>query len=225
MDSAYKNIIELKEYYIVKSSKTNKPYLDEYFNCYLYETTFEFDDFSKKFTDTYIETKPEHLTPATYMIEFYSYGINNIIVKQANKKEIKIPLENDPDIKKQYYNRETNRNLLRLKQTGEKRYLRELKDKDFFVPLYIEERNPMEYTQIKYSYAYFDKTSKYYLLFSTLQEFNNWNNEQNKKYQPLKMTLNSFEKIRKKNELLINPQTDKILLLNEQIKRTFLKKS
>lgn len=221
MEESNKNLLTIDTFCVIKSNKTNKPYLDNNFNCYLFALIDDAKNFTEKNKDTYYEN-PMNLTERIFINTFYSYGIKNIYVKQAHKEPIKIPLENDPDTEKLFFNTNLNRNLLRLKQTGEKKYLRNIKDELVYLPINIEARNKAEYTNLKYSYSLFNKI-KHFVIFSSIQEFDEWNNTQNNIFKPLKISFNNISRIRKKNSVIINPLSEKITLSDEQIKKTFSK--
>lgn len=215
MESTYINTLTLKEYHVIKSKKTSRPYVDINNGCYLFELRSEAENFTKQIKDTEFDNA-RYLKQAVFCTEFYSYGIDEIHVKGARQKEIVIPLSAN-DVARQFYNRETIRSLLRLKQTGKKQYLYELKNAFFISPVIIDPRPEKQYPIMHYSYASTTNKNTYFILFTTIQEYNLWNKEQKESYKPLKIRLHQFRNIRKQNPVLINPMSDKIVLNDKQI--------
>lgn len=215
MKQEYINILTLKEYFLIMSTLTKKPYLDKNYGCYMFETRSDADAFTKEIQGTYYE-EARTFKQIHFCTEFYSYGITSIHVQERGKEIIIVPVEKE-DVRKQFYNADANKLIYRLKQTSEKQYLRKLNNVSFFAPVFIEKRLPKQHPSIHYCYATFTGNDVYYILFSTLQEFELWNKEQVRDWKPLEISLSKFSQIQKGKPVLINPIQDKLILTNQQI--------
>ena len=214
MEQKYVNLLTLTEYYLVSSTITDKPYIDEALNCYLFTKKSDAEAFSGELKDTKV------LDAKTYRLQFitelYGYGVKNIRVMTRESKFSNIPVEK-ADAAKQYANPETCRNLILLKQTLKKKYAKALKKGMFIAPILIDPRFEKRYPELHYSYATFDGNDRYYVLFTTLKEFEKWNAEQPQDWKPVEMQLYKVGRIRKNNSVLINPLSDKVILQDRQI--------
>lgn len=216
MEQEYIDLLTLNEYYLIMSAKTGKPYMDRDYSCYMFELHSDAETFCTEIPDT-ISAESKNYKQIEFCTGFYSYGIRNIKVFPRGKTCINIPLGIN-DVKKQFYNSEANGLVYRLKQTSEKKYLRELKNVPLFAPVLINPRLPKQYPDIHYCYATFSGSdSVYYILFTTLQEFEQWNKEQKENWRPLEVSLSKFQQIRNGKSILINPVKDKLILTDKQI--------
>ena len=149
---------------------------------------------------------------------FYNQGAKGILVfLRDTKKSIHIPLLEE-EVKSeytQYYNHETNGALNRVQQTSQKQYLTMLATGTFFTPVKIIPRSVGEYPYLHYSYATFKDPTPYFLLFSTLQEFDRWNGLQDILWQPMEITIDKFGRILGKQPVLINPLSNKLILTHK----------
>jgi hypothetical protein len=74
-----------------------------------------------------------------------------------------------------------------------------------------------------YSYAKFGSDTKYYVLFSKLSEFEEWNKTQSDEWKPMELDLRKFGRIRDESPVIINPLTDKLILDNKQLNTIYRK--
>ena len=210
------NLLTLKEYFLIISDITGKPYIDKDYGCYMFEVKSD----AKAFTDGIENTSFDDARTykqMTFCTEFYSYGISTIHVKsRANEEFVDIPVEKE-DAKKQFFNPEAHRMILRLQQTKQKQYLRGMGRLKFISPVLLDARLPKQYPGIHYSYATITQSDKYYILFSTIQELKQWNEEQENKWNSLEVTLETFGRVRKENPVFINPLSNKLILNDKQI--------
>lgn len=210
------NILTLREFFVIESTVTHKPYLDKDYGCYLFELKSEATDFINGVADTTFGNA-RTLTQVNFCTEFYQLGIQKINVKLRDKKNLVIPLERK-DVRRAYFNNDTNGLLLRLMETKQKKYLRELNGKPFLVPVIIDERQPRQYPNIHYPYIKMENEKNYFVLFSTLAEFTKWNEEQGNKYQSMELEIEKFSRVRKNSPVMINPLSDKLILTDTQLK-------
>lgn len=223
METEQESLLTLSPYYIVYSDITKKPYIDRNNSCYLFEVKFDAQNFANELGHASV-SESAYIKKTTSCTEFYSYGIEQIRIKtRKNKEFVNIKIKEE-DITKQFYNVLANRAICRLKQTNETKYLRELKGLPFFVPVLIDIRMPKQYPVIHYSYASFSGMDKYYLLFSTIQEFDKWNKDQENKWSPLGISLDTMGRIRGNDPVIINPIQDKLILTDRLIKTALTEK-
>lgn len=210
------DLINLREYYLIKSTATNKPYIDEKRCCYMFDASLEADTFISSHKNT---TKADRAfyREETFCTEFYKVGIRGICVRLAKENQwINISIEK-VNVRKQFYNAETNGTILLLKETSKKKYLRELQKSQFLVPVEIIHRRPGQCPSLHYCYAIARGNRQYYILFTTIQEFEQWSSSQKQEWEPLQMDLREFDRIRLKHDILINPLSDELVLTNQQI--------
>ena len=108
--------------------------------------------------------------------------------------------------------------ILRLKQTKKRKHLQELENVPFLAAIMLDDRKAGQYPSVHYCYAELSNGDIYYLLFTTLQEFETWNQTQENKFHPNQTCLQDFTRIRKGHPVLINPLSDKLILTHAQIK-------
>ena len=203
------NLLTLKEYYLVESLLTQKPFFDEKMRCYLFEIKSDASAFCKDMKNVKILDAKTYRT--LFVSELYGYGATSIRIKPRNGGFKDIAVDNDIKQRK-YLNPETCKNIIMLRQTSKKKYARNLKNGKFLSPVLIDPRYVKKYPEIHYSYATFNNDSRYYILFTTLEEFEDWNEEQPQDWKPVELQLHKVGRIRKKNSVLINPLSEKIVL-------------
>ena len=187
MEQEYINLLTINQFYMIYGSRTKKPYIDADGGCYLFEIKSAASDFSNQVEDTYVENAKAY-KQTEFCNEFYGLGTK------------------------------CNFAIQRLRQTRQKQYLRELKTRKFLTPAMVEPRAKAKCPIIKYCYAYVKDGEKMFILFSTLDEFNEWNEKKGKKiWKPLNIEFKNFDRIRKKNTVVINPLSDKLILSNAQV--------
>lgn len=215
MENEHINLLSLNNYILI-STKTNNIYMDENFMCYIFDKKSNANNFISSNKKNDIEVKLNKNNKAKNFCEYlYSIGFRNIIFSR-NGKRIDIPVEKSTNQIK-YNSPYTSAMLLRLKQTGEKKYLKGLNKSKFYTPVIIKDRKVKEHPSIKYSYASVNKNGKYYLLFSTVKEFDVWNNLQGNIWKPLEVDINNFDRIRTTNPILLDAASNKIVLTKELI--------
>lgn len=208
-------LLTTRSYYVVYSNITKKPYIDEEFSCYMIEDKEKKKEIAK---DTYIKNQPT-INSKILISSYYQYGIKGIKVLLKGKDVYEyIKIEKKDVLPKFYYNCFLNRNINMLKQTCKKKYLKEMYKAKYIAPVIIKRRKSGEYPKVQYIYATVKKNMEYYVLFSTVDEFEYWNKKQNLHCSPLQVHITDFDKIRKEHPVLINPSSDKLILTDEQIK-------
>lgn len=213
------NVLSIKSFYMLMSTATGRPYLSDANACYLFETKTDGEGFSEGTPGT-ILADARVLSPQEYMQGgFYGLGIEKIILKERAADFRTIPIEKADASLKQHYNPEAYRLLLRLKQTGDSKYLRKMKDLPFLAPTKIDKRLTGQYPSVHYSYADAGQKGSYYVLFVNIQEFDSWNQQNGGEWSPLAISLTDHQRIRGKNHVLINPLSEKLVLTQSQLYR------
>lgn len=214
MDKENTSLLTLPEYFLIESVLTKKPYFDEEARCYLFEKKSDAQAFSDEIKDTKI-AEPKHYR-LQFITELYGYGAKGIRIMQRDNVFKDIPVEKG-DAKKRYFNPEASLNITLLKQTSKKKYAKALKKAHFLAPVLIDPRFTKRYPELHYSCAVTDDDSRFYILFTTLKEFDEWNNAQPQDWKAVEMQLHKVGRIRKGNSILINPLSDMIILQDKQI--------
>ena len=217
MEQGSINLLTLNQFHLIKSDITKKPYIDKNGACYMFALKSEATAFCNEIPNISFGAA-ESYKQAVFCTEFYALGIDRIKIKlRDNKDFIEVPVE-EGDAKRQYYNHVGNQLIARLKQTNAKKYLRAMKKTPFLSPVMINPRSPKQYPQMHYCYAIMKDEQKHFLLFTTLQEFEEWNKTQGNKWNAIEVNAYTFGRIRDKNPVLINPLTDKIALSDKYMK-------
>ncbi len=202
------------KYYILYSKKTNLPYLNVSNMLYLFETKMDAEIFKKNASEPiYIKEDGEDIVDFG---KYYNMGFDKIYIFKAGGKKRKINIT-EADIKVKFYNKELNKGLLRMKQTSQNQYIRHIKKEKFLTPVLIEPRQPKEYPNMFYC-SIKKQDINYYLMFSTIEEFNEWKGQKEEKWEPLEITLEEIIEIFNKEYIYINPLSIKLILSIEQIK-------
>lgn len=215
MEQKYVDMLTLSELYMIQSTVTNKPYMDKGYNCYLFEIYNEAEAFKKKIDNTII-LDAKYYRAATICSNLFSQGFIGIKLKKKNIDFVDIPVTEADATKRDYYNSYANRCINRLIQTRQKEYLRNLKDANFLAPILTETRKIKEYPKLFYSYAIYKDDTRYFTLFSTLSEFNEWKETQMYDWKPMELNLKKFGRVRNNSPILINPLTDKLIISDKQ---------
>lgn len=210
------NFLALKQFYPVYSDKTKRLYIDKQFRCYLFESDYEAKQFCDSIPGIHYDSSCN--VQGGFISMCYGIGIKMLRVKCSSEENFRDISIRAKDVKRQFYNEDTMRNLLRLKQTCEKQYLQNISDSLFISPVILDPRKAGEYPVIHYSYAVLTQSTIHYLLFTTIQEFEKWNESQGNKYLPNQTSLQELNKVRGNNPVFINPLSDKLILTDSQIK-------
>lgn len=217
MKKEFMNLLSLSKYCRIMSHATDRLYIDQSYSCYLFDTEREAGQFCDGTDNTY-HTDLENIRPSPFLADCYGIGIERIRVKKVTLKEFQnIPLSAS-DVRRQYYNPAAQRPLLRLKQTRMKKYLDEMADISLLCAVMPDKRREGQYPALHYAYARFTSDPEYYyLLFTTIQEFSLWNEEQKNIYSPVKTSPAEFSRVRKTHPVLINPASDRLILTDRQL--------
>lgn len=224
MDPAIEQKISFSKLYLLRSRLTDSPYLDEKGGCFLFESKHDAEKMKEEHEDTTVDDGKNYIN-SEFNTGFYSQGASLIHVIRRDKKE-SFDAEIDPaDCKKQFYNHEVTFALNRLVQTKEKRYLRMLHDKEFFIPTMIEARVKKQYPKVRFCYATASENKELYILFSTIQEFEEWNKGQKDKYKPLSINFTMLSHIKKNMSVVIDPLSISLILSGSYIAASFIEKT
>ena len=210
------NLLSLSEFYKVISTKTNNVYIAADNSCYLFDNTMDATEFIKKVPNTTL-SEIELLKPSIFVTDMYNLGIEKINIKKGTEDQFTTIEITKDDCKKKFFNNITNRNILHLLQTGDKQYLKNLKSCKFICPVFIKMRFPKQYSSLHYACAKKDE-KKYYILFTTMEEFERWNELQENKYKPLEVDFVKESSIRRKESIIINPLSNKLIINDNSIK-------
>lgn len=217
MHEKHLKLLTENKYYLIYSKRTNRPYLNVNNAGFMFESRLEADAFIKEMKDDLMRKNEPQQNTKDVISLFYSCGMEKVFLKTSSSKDlVEVPVCKE-DTKGVYYNCILTRSIIQLKQTKKKKYLRDMYKLKFIIPIMIKKRKKKEYHQLHYIYATVKKDMKYYVFFSTLQEFEKWNEKQNEVWKPLEVLMPAVKSIRGDNPVLINPLTDKLILTGQQI--------
>lgn len=219
MKNEFNLLLTTKKYHLIKSKKTKDIYIDEQARCFLFESDVDAELFCKEVPDTFFEEE-EQFVVRPFMSRCRSAGIKVCRVREGGKdKYADIPVDNN-ETQRQFYNGDTMRTLLLLRETGKKEYLNTLRDCPFIAALTIEDRKEGEPASLKYGYASFtaNKGERFYLLFSSFREFENWKTRRKTDAEPYLITISKFMTLISPDGFFINPESTRIRVTCAQIK-------
>lgn len=210
------NLLSVKEFYPAISDKTGDIYIDEDGSCFLFSVKSDAEQMFISNNDIKIGAA-QTIKHAEFTTGYYSKGIKNIVLTEKGKNPRKISVDKS-HAAKQFYNPEAVFVLIRLKETSQKRYLKQLGKCTFYTPLVLPPRQSGKYPILHYCTANSKDSKAFHLLFSTLQEFDQWNNEKQKgKWLAVGTSLKKFSRVYKSKDVIIDPLGLNILLTNKQL--------
>ena len=214
MTKSDNNILTLNEFYMIYSTVTKFPYMDENRAAFLFTTDYYAQSFVKSHEDTRIEKK-RYYTAEELCTVLNKFGFVMIHLNLEGK-DIEAVIDKNY-VKRNFYNPELSANILLLKQTKKKIYMRKISKCFFIVPLQID--NGLEVPKIKYAYATLPGIEGYfYLAFTDLTEYNLWVNKAKGKWGPVKMSFKDVMNICKKENMLINSMTLQVVLSHDMLR-------
>lgn len=208
------NTLTLKEYYMIIHDKTFQPYMNEKRQAFLITDKKLWD--KEKIPETAPSQSSKFYQTEELLKLLYPLGFSSIVINNG-EKEITI---NKTDIENDYYNPKLNANILLLRQSRKKEYLRNMGECNFIIPIKIDKRREKEAPIIHYAYATIPgKNECYYVIFSTLQEYKKWAEKINQNWEPLEININTLTRIRNQSPIVLNPLSDKLILPHDLLKK------
>lgn len=220
----YNRLLNTYQFFPAYNHNTSDYFLDKNNNAYFFAAQKDIDSFIANLSSDVkiIHTKyPEKLMLKDLLSNLYSIGAKtaNFKVINSTNKIIALPVEIPIEGQKIHYNQSSKHNALLLKETHKKRYIKELQNCAFICAALLPQRKEEEYPIVKYAYALIDK-QKYYLLFTSLPEFEKWNKNQDKDYLPIKTTFEDFSIITNSAGFFIDSYTSMLILNNKYLQNT-----
>lgn len=220
MEKEYLQLLSNIKYYVVYSEKTKSPFIDKDRKVYAFQISRQANEFIKDELGAYpcyIEKEPIKMEQNKEIVAFYSMGAQILVIKQGTDDAKEIPLKANDVPRNTYYNPDLNFHIKLLKETLEKQYMQALGNDFYFIPVSIPDRETGSYPVIYYVDALMRSGQNYVVLFSTEKEFDQWNNKYRKNCKPLEVKMNRVRRIIGKRDVIINPMSDKLFLLNSQL--------
>lgn len=207
--------LTVRPYFTILSEVTDDIFVDTAGHAHAIEDSIEADNFIKDFagvkkSDTSAPVQREHMSKA------YGRGADVFEFKTRGKDPVGLTLDRR-DTKRQFYNRDFSRLITLYMETSRKQFLRDMYNTWFLIPVLIDPRQEGNLPVVHYTYAVVD-TEEMMVIFSTLQQFNEWNGTQNGQWSPLKMNFNELNEIREGKPVLVNPMHEQMILTLEMLK-------
>lgn len=220
----YNRLLNTYQFFPVYNYNTNDYFLDKNNNTYFFAAQKDIDNFINELQPqiNVIHTKyPERLMLKDLLSNLHSIGAEkaNFKVINSNNKIISLPVEIPIDYLKVHYNQSAKHNSLLLKETHKKKYITALQSNFLICAALIPDRKEQEYPIVKYAYAIINN-QKYYLLFTSLPEFEKWNKNQDINYLPIKTSFEDFSIITKSAGFFIDSYTTMLILDNKYLQST-----
>ena len=201
--------VTVRPYYIIYSTATEDIYIDTSLHAHAFEDINEANSYINEVPGTAL-SKSLIIVQREQMSCAYSRGAEIFEFKQRDKSPVGVKLDKRNN-KLQFYNRDFFREFTLFAETERKSYVRNLAKTWFLVPIMIAEKLEGKLPVIHYSYAVIEN-NEMGLGFATLQQFNEWNVKQNNIWSPLKVTFTEILNQKEKNEIIINPLHEQIVL-------------
>ncbi len=218
MDQKLIDLFSVNKYTLIISTITEQPFVDKNGACFFMNSAAEAEQFAKIRKNTKLDEFKYYPNIQSFVDGLYLKGIKQLKIKLKEKDSYLIYDIQKEDLKQnRYCNHEANFNLLRLHETNDRQYLKNLFECTFITPISLPIREKTKYPEIKYCVLKHGGND-YNLLFSTLQEYNKWEEKQITQYYPLEVNFLKANRIRKTNGIFINPLSTKMLLEAELLK-------
>lgn len=225
MKASYAQILSTKSYHAIVSVPSKHFYIDRQNRCYLYENESDAKAFCETQPDKLSISQKRQFNLQKLLIKLFNMGAAKVKVKTSDGISCEIPIE-EKDVPLGYYNPVATYNILRLLQTGEKKYLRELKNCDFLAACYVPNRKTGEYPKLHYAYATIPfadgKEENFLLLFTTINSFQKWTQLQPETvFSPIRMSIARLRTTVGATSLMFNPGTEELLLTADQANKIY----
>lgn len=173
-----------KEFYIILSSVTDKPYVSDDMTVFLFGKKTDGMKFIEDHKSTKIGFNPIAIT-RPYLRELFLNGVTRVNITAEDGAKMEISLS-QKDFRDHLGNEKAAKNIMLLEQTGFKKYLRNLKECDFYMPVYIDIRQPRN-TQKVHGCRSERRGKRSRLIFVTVWDFNEWNKLQKQRWSAVKI--------------------------------------
>lgn len=175
-----------KEFYLILSSITDKPYVSDDMSVFCFEKKADGLKFVQEHKDTKIGIEPVRLNRPDFRRLFLD-AISKVKIVTAEGDHLTVSL-NQKDFRDHIGNENAVKNLTLLEQTGLKKYMRNLNRCDFYMPVYIDIRKPGHIQKIHGCKAERNGRESR-LIFATVWDFNEWNKLQKREWDAVKISF------------------------------------
>jgi len=204
--------LEIKEAYMVISSKTGKPYLDADNTSFVFTDKKEAENYINRTPCTILEG-PRYYKISNMLTQCYAAGAERIRL-QIGKQTEDLPLAQNV-VDRNYYNNTMNRVLSQLKQTKRKTFLKKFADERFILPVKIKASD--DNVEIFYGVAQNGADDSFlYLAFSDLDEYTAWS-ARIPDWSPLEVGYNTLWRICRHHGVMINPYGNRFILTRKMM--------
>ena len=200
--------LKIETSYLMLSSATQRPYLDENRNAYLF--------FNKDMADLFANNTgnidigdPEYREPVDIMAWCFRNGAKYLILDATGKQEkVRLCLQN---VKRDYYAHNLTADINLYKETKKHDFLYDMAQYSFVVPARIpDQKIPiLSYASVKAGIN--GKKQEMYLAFTDLDEYKKWE-EKVKGWNPLLVRFDFMAQIGKQHGYVINLFGNRLVL-------------
>ena len=194
--------------YLIISAYTKSPFIDEKRKSYLFMEKQEADAFVADVPKTEVcDTQDSSLRDI--FSRCFAAGAEILKERRGNNKEVTHSLREE-ELEKRFYNENLNANLARYLHTGNKEYLKGLRNCKMIIPVRIQNE---PYLKMEYPVIYKRKTDKKidkgkyaFLVFSDTEEYGKWSEKDNG-WDPLLIDNEGMLRIGRKHGFMMNVYT------------------
>ena len=208
--STIASTLSINQIYLVIFEKTKQPFVTEDGDVFVFLTEEDSREFLKTNPGTTLQG-PQYFAIEDLSSLCYGAGGTKIRVKVPGKNQERIEDLTKMPIKK-YYNFKLNQALNLLHETKKKKYLYEMSDKKFIVPIKI---NTGKDIVIEYGIAR-SGDKKFFLAFSNLDEFDNWS-KLAEGYSPIEISYDELVELCGSDDCVLNVAGTRYMLSQDKM--------
>lgn len=208
------NAIDLTVSYLIISVITNKVYLDEERNAYLFFSKNEAAAFVMETEDTTVQ-EGTYKSKEDFLSECYAAGARKVIIHSGTGTKEMVSL-GENRVKLDFYNSMLNASVSLLRETKKSKYMIDIAKERFIVPVKInnDDGQVILYGVVRASGA--NKEDYRYLAFTDLKEFQAWA-EKVQGWKPLSVSFDTMIQIGKNHGYMVNPFGNRLVLSYENM--------
>lgn len=194
---------------LIFSSATNQVYVDEDRHCYLFFYECDAEKFIESQELPLTMGEMQYFDEEELLTTCYEQGANIVVISDGGHTE-SIHLSKNR-VKKSFYNSRLNASISLFKETKNVKYLKEMANCMFIVPIRIKATENQKKQDILYGTVHFGDNDFQYIAFTDIKEYSKWA-EMVDDWEPLLVSLDVMCQISKSRGYLVNPMGNKLLL-------------
>lgn len=192
---------------------SDKAFLDHKYRAYFFQAKSDLEQYCSKTPGARPAEKAEYIDQR-HKDRLYDNGADYMrLLEKDSGKYVDVAIT-ESDVRRGFYNHDTNRTYIRYAITKSKELLEKLAKCNMIAAVRTPPREEKETPKIIYGAAKMkDDEEKFMILFTTMQAFKKWNESNTKKsFAPVYLNSEMIENIREGRGILINPYEENMIL-------------